>query len=118
MATSVIVEVVVVAAFAALVLAVVGLARSHFVTKVCLLIVVALQLRWPGTCSCFRVMPPAKRSRDIDAEISELGVREQELLLKKNRMLLKRAIDTYSELPAQLVRHCRSIGYDLEQKAW
>ena len=49
-----------------------------------------------------------------EEEIDDLGVREQELQLGKHRMLLKRAVDHHTELPAQAVRHCRSLDYDLE----
>ena len=73
----------------------------------------AVQLHWKFFFFQATFMP-AKRKRDTDEEINDPGAREWELQLRKHRMLLKRAVDYYNELPGQLVRHCRSLGYDME----
>ena len=57
---------------------------------------------------------PRSTNATLTRKIKELGVREQEFQLRKLRVLLKRAVDNWNELPAQLARHCRSLGSDLE----
>lgn len=57
---------------------------------------------------------PRSTNATLTRKINELGVREQEFQLRKLRVLLKRAVDNWNEVPAQLARHCRSLASDLE----
>ena len=56
------------------------------------------------------------RAQDVDKAITDLGIREQELLLKKNKAMLQRGVARYPELAAKLVFHAESLGYDLSSK--